>query len=101
MTAVVLTSWAAKAFILWLALVVGALVWIVTAELADWVGDRMERRYERRLAELHADRLANDPEFVAQVQEIDRQITAGEWDPGPGLDVDELRRRYLPSGDET
>lgn len=46
----------------------------------------------------HAERLANDPEVVATVAEIERCLAAGEpLDDllGPGVDAGEFRRRYL------
>lgn len=64
---------------------------------SDVVEKRAAKRSEkeRALAEAHADHLVNDPEFIAQVQEIDRQIAEGTYDPGPGLDIASLRRRYM------
>lgn len=52
MTAVVLTGWAAKAYLLWLVLLAGAVVWVMTSELADWLGERAKRRCEHKIADL-------------------------------------------------
>lgn len=63
------------------------------SDMAERRADK-HREKERALAEAHADALAADPEFIARVEEVDRQLADGTYDPGPGLDVEEMRRRY-------
>lgn len=60
-------------------------------EFDAWLGDRTDRLYT------HAERLANDPAFLAEVIALERRLAAGD-DLGPGLTADEFAERYLTGG---
>lgn len=60
--------------------------------LEAYVHDAVGRIRER----VHAARLAEDPEFLARLTDLRERIDSGE-SLGPGVDLDELRRRYQPT----